>query len=105
MPWRNSPEDRRRSSETYDDPVYRRNAAICKERAGGRCQECGRRTRRLAADHITPRSQGGTHDLSNLQALCTGPGSCHARKTATEGGGYRSTSPANPEPRSTWTRW
>lgn len=32
-------------------------------------------------DHITPRSQGGTHNYSNLAAICT---PCHRTKTARE---------------------
>ncbi|SFY16506.1 HNH endonuclease [Azotobacter vinelandii] len=33
-------------------------------------------------DHITPLSQGGTDDDSNLRAIASRP--CHARKTARE---------------------
>ena len=89
MPWDNSPEARRRSDATYKDPEYQRNRRIALRQAGGRCQRCGKRTTRLATDHIIPVSQGGTHHLDNLMVLCTGPGSCHARKTAQEGGGDR----------------
>jgi 5-methylcytosine-specific restriction endonuclease McrA len=32
-------------------------------------------------DHITPKAQGGTDDLSNLQSICD---PCHAEKTARE---------------------
>lgn len=48
------------------------------------CQECMRTGRAKAAatvDHIKPKSQGGTDDDGNLQALCW---PCHKRKTATE---------------------
>jgi len=48
------------------------------------CRECGAHGRVVAAtdvDHITPKSQGGTDDLSNLQALCH---SCHSAKTMRE---------------------
>lgn len=93
MPWRNSPEDRRRSSETYDDPIYRRNSAIVLDQAGGRygrCAECGRKGRRLQVDHTVNVASGVTdHSLANLRALCSGPGSCHARKTAIEGNAGR----------------
>ena len=37
------------------------------------------------ADHIVPKSRGGTDDLENLQGLCE---SCHNRKTPTEDGGF-----------------
>ena len=41
-------------------------------RAGGRCELCGATSRSTQIDvtHIVPRSQGGTNDASNLQALC-----------------------------------
>lgn len=42
-------------------------------RAMGRCEACGisSQERALEVDHIVPRSQGGTNDLWNLQALCS----------------------------------
>lgn len=42
-------------------------------RARGRCEACGigSELRALEVDHINPRSQGGSNDLSNLQALCS----------------------------------
>ncbi|THD34468.1 MAG: HNH endonuclease [Sphingomonas sp.] len=42
-------------------------------RARGRCEACGvsSEVRALEVDHIVPRSQGGSNDLSNLQALCS----------------------------------
>lgn len=45
--------------------------------------DCNRRA--TAVDHIIPRVDGGGDEWENLQALCGGPGSCHARKTAREG--------------------
>jgi hypothetical protein len=41
-------------------------------RARGRCECCGahEHQRALEVDHIVPRNQGGSDDLSNLQALC-----------------------------------
>jgi 5-methylcytosine-specific restriction endonuclease McrA len=89
--------EQRGGSDTYN-AEYRRNAAICKRRANGHCERCGKAARNLAADHITPVSQGGTHDLSNLQALCAGPGSCHARKTAREGNAGKKAAPPAPDP-------
>lgn len=46
------------------------------------CQwpECTRRA--ASVDHIVPASEGGTDDMSNLQALCT---LHHRRKTGREG--------------------
>ncbi len=40
--------------------------------ARGRCECCGAHEpqRALEVDHIIPRNQGGSDDLSNLQALC-----------------------------------
>ena len=113
MPWDNSRDARQRSDKTYKDPEYRRNRAYVMRRAGGRCEceggcgrhagPCGRRDRRLQCDHIIPRAQGGGHDIGNLQALCSGPGSCHASKTGrmSKGG---SRAPADPpfQPRTAW---
>jgi hypothetical protein len=41
-------------------------------RARGRCECCGahEHQRALEVDHIVPKNQGGSDDLSNLQALC-----------------------------------
>ncbi|WP_316979544.1 HIT domain-containing protein [Shumkonia mesophila] len=48
-------------------------------RAKGRCEACGvsNQERALQVDHILPRTQGGSNDLSNLQALCS---TCNAQK-------------------------
>ena len=102
MAWRKTPADRQRENAVYQDPVYQANRKVCLTRAAGRCQNCGKRTTRLQADHIVPVSQGGTHDLANLQALCAGPGSCHARKTAAEGQGFRRRPDPEPRPRTAW---
>jgi 5-methylcytosine-specific restriction endonuclease McrA len=111
MPWVNDREARRRSAETYGDPVYLRNREEARRRARGYCEECGHRHPRLQCDHVIPRSQGGTHDLANLRMLCVGNRSCkcHEQKTATEGGGFRSRrgapgAPADPAPRPV-TKW
>ena len=68
----------------YLTPEYRawREAVIA--RAGGVCQAegCGRRERRMFADHIVEIRDGGARlDLANGQCLC---GSCHTAKTARE---------------------
>ena len=49
------------------------------KRAKGRCEACGvsNQERAVQVDHIVPRAQGGSNDLSNLQALCD---VCNAQK-------------------------
>ncbi len=50
------------------------------------CEECKKQGKFTPAEevhHITPLSEGGTHDYKNLMALCK---SCHSRITAKEGG-------------------
>lgn len=96
MPWRDrTPEQRRRDNATYASPEYLRNRKLALRRANGRCERCGRRAR-LQVDHVIPVAQGGSHALANLQALCSGPGSCHAHKTAVES---HDREPADPQPR------
>ena len=48
------------------------------------CRCCGVVTEHGECDHIVPRAQGGSDDMSNLQWLCAGPDGCHAKKTAEE---------------------
>lgn len=58
--------------------VLRRDAGIC------RCPECAKAGRvRIATevDHIRPKAEGGTDDLSNLRAINH---DCHKAKTQTE---------------------
>jgi len=108
MPWADkTPEDQRRDTEVYRDPEYKRNREAVKRRAGGRCEECCHRHGRLQCDHIIPVSRGGTHDLANLRMVCAGPGSCrcHEKKTAGEGGGYRSTRRVVDPPCTPRTSW
>jgi 5-methylcytosine-specific restriction protein A len=105
MPWKKTPADRQRDAQVYGSPEYKRNRAAALRRADRRCEECGRRDRSLQTDHIIPVTQGGTHDLANLKVLCSGPGSCHAKKTATEGGGYRKRSTPVDPPFSPRTQW
>jgi hypothetical protein len=52
-------------------------------RARGRCECCGahEHQRALEVDHIIPRNQGGSDDISNLQALCF---RCNAGKRDTD---------------------
>lgn len=91
MPWDKTPADRARDSAVYN-AEYRKNRAIARRRAGGRCEmllDTGRRCGsgdRVQVDHIIPVTRDGTHHLDNLRVLCF---ACHARKTAQEGKGYR----------------
>ena len=53
------------------------------------CQPClanGRYTPATEVDHITPKTDGGNDDLSNLQSICR---ACHADKSAAEGAAGR----------------
>lgn len=45
------------------------------------CKSCGAPAKEV--DHIIPLKDGGTNQMSNLQALCK---SCHSRKTGRENG-------------------
>ena len=47
------------------------------------CKREGRITAAAEVHHIVPLADGGTHDPTNLMALCK---ACHSRITATEGG-------------------
>jgi 5-methylcytosine-specific restriction endonuclease McrA len=111
MPWSTDPEKRRRDARVYG-AEYRRNRDAVIRRAAGVCEGCHHRHSRLQCDHIIPVSKGGTHSVTNLRALCAGPGSCkcHERKTAQEGGGYRQpgnrgTRPAADPPHRPVTQW
>jgi 5-methylcytosine-specific restriction enzyme A len=97
--WNKTPSDRQRDNDTYG-PEYRANAATCKRNAHGRCARCGQLSHPLQADHITPVSQGGTHQITNLQALCT---PCHRAKTAREGS--KKQAPITDPPAQPTTRW
>ena len=104
MPWANDPESRRQSAATYSDPEYQANRRLALQRANGRCEQCGTSSRPLHVDHITNRANGGSHHHTNLQVLCSGPGSCHARKTAREGRTSQTGDSKDPEParRTAW---
>lgn len=97
MTWSKTRADRERDAKNYGGAEYQRNRAYVLRRAAGACEECGRHGRPLQADHVKPLAKGGTHAVENLKALCSGPGSCHAKKTAQEGGGYRRPGPRPPK--------
>jgi 5-methylcytosine-specific restriction protein A len=61
--------------------VMRRDMYLCQP-----CQRKGRPTPATEVDHITPKSQDGTDDMENLEAVCT---SCHQAKTAREATGSK----------------
>lgn len=52
------------------------------ERAGGRCERCGS-AKGLHLHHLRSRARGGSHEASNLAALCSRPnGGCHGKAHA-----------------------
>jgi len=68
-----------------DHPLTTGRMAILLKRQQGVCAGCGLLlTDRDSSevDHIVPRSRGGRHDLTNMQALHR---HCHDRKSATDG--------------------
>ncbi|WP_082851981.1 HNH endonuclease [Sulfitobacter sp. HI0054] len=56
--------------------VMRRDGYLCQP-----CMRQGRPTPADEVDHITPKSQDGTDDYDNLEAICR---PCHSAKTANE---------------------
>ena len=106
MPWTNTPEKRRRDQETYGNREYRANRKVVLARAAGRCELCGTSLRRLQVDHVIPVSQGGGHDLGNLRALCSGPGSVPRRENGTRRRRLSAPETAagrpDPQPRTAW---
>ena len=79
--WRNQSRQRRAEGTHADyGPRWREiRARILRERPT--CERCGR-VRAVVVHHIVPRSQGGSDDPINLQALC---GLCHAQVEAKAG--------------------
>jgi len=74
--------------EQYDDrsegypPDWEDRRLRVLRRDGYRCQHCRIRSTRvddisLDVDHIVPKSKGGTHEISNLRALCP---ECHSNR-------------------------
>jgi hypothetical protein len=63
-------------------PDWENRSRIVRTRDNHRCQNCGSKYLpendvSIDVDHITPKSEGGSHSLDNLQTLCR---NCHARK-------------------------
>lgn len=60
--------------------------ALALKRDRGLCIPClagGRPTPATQVDHITPKAEGGTDDLTNLQSICA---PCHEAKTLADEG-------------------
>lgn len=86
-----------RRYETYDrDPAVKkrynrtwrriRDQYIAEHPLCEQCEMNGKLTRAEEVHHKKPLSEGGTHDKSNLMALCK---SCHSEITAKNGGRWR----------------
>lgn len=73
-------------------PAAPKDIRTVKRRAHHTCQNCGNPGTEV--DHITPVSQGGTHDLDNLQLLCR---RCHKAKTNRERAEARAKAQTNPK--------
>ena len=72
------------STERGYGAEWRKLRARVLSRDKGLCQVClksGKYTPAKEVDHIVPKSQGGTDDINQLQAICV---SCHRAKTASE---------------------
>src|SRR3954447_15107277 len=63
---RTCPTHRRTPSRTAPKPTI----AYVLRRARGLCEQCGQPTPSPYVHHITPRREQGTHDPSNLIAVC-----------------------------------
>lgn len=71
----------KRGWEALRESVLVRDKRLCQP-----CLRSGRYTEANQVDHIKPRSQGGTNDRSNLEAICSGIGTpeCHGEKSKRE---------------------
>lgn len=61
----------------YNTAEWKRTSAAVIKRDNHTCQACGTTEGRMTADHIVPRSKGGTDDMTNLRCLCL---SCNSSK-------------------------
>ena len=84
-----APESRPSPSRRGYDRRWRKVRRLALARDNHLCQDHARRgvlVEGNEVDHVVPVSRGGSRfDLGNLETLC---GSCHARKTAREDGGF-----------------
>lgn len=53
------------------------------------CLKAGHTTPAVEVHHVVPLSHGGSHDVSNLRALCK---PCHSRQSARDGDRWRNAS-------------
>lgn len=60
--WNHRPGQREGVSDAVREEVFRRD--------GYACQACGATNLQLQADHIVPRNEGGSDEVSNLRTLC-----------------------------------
>jgi 5-methylcytosine-specific restriction endonuclease McrA len=68
----------------YLTPEHQQWRTAVLDRAGHKCEGCGRTNTRLFADHVVELRDGGAPlEFTNGRALC---GACHTRKTARERG-------------------
>lgn len=76
--------ERGTSTERGYGTKWRKLRKLAMDRDDWLCQPCQRKgiiTPATECDHITPKAQGGTDKLDNLQGIC---GECHKAKTETE---------------------
>ena len=76
--------DRRSRQERGYGARWDKLRKLAMDRDDWLCQPCkreGRATPAREVDHIIPKSQGGTDDLDQLQAICK---TCHQEKTQRE---------------------
>ena len=62
------------------------------------CQYCGRESRKLTLDHVTPRFRGGSHSWENVVTACIACNHRKAGRTPREAGMKLLTPPRAPRP-------
>jgi 5-methylcytosine-specific restriction protein A len=82
--WASATRPRGTTSERGYGTHWQKLRVYVLDRARGLCQPCEAQGRTVIAtevDHITPKSQGGSDDADNCQAICH---ACHRAKTLRE---------------------